>query len=437
MRWEVETWRKLYVSRSAEWLMLDLSARGLGTELLKYCDDDGRIPLRKGEAPAVAIALLLCARPHEHVRVTSDVTALLDVRYLELGDGWIRIRNFAEAQHRRTGSAERMARMRQRRREDSAEISQESTGADRHSLRHSASLELRHRVADPDPDPDIKNLRREQARAREHAHTREWTNYDDQPKASSAAADLDDQRRSVKPKESFEGYSGARVSDAVHTPSTGTVSPSDERDSDAHSRVDEPEDASEAILGGCSDREHAEKTSAVASHVAKVNSPPLSYSASQRAPDPMAMRRRIVAVLGECDELRGHIEDFDAFARVLQGQAGFFREDGDAPLDEVTHYACLQLTTEVSQGKHKRPGTRAGIVRAIFRRLLNADELARARGDDDEPDPRSEATAFAAREMQLRARLARGSPMFGPNPPPSELAPIVPIAIPVPRFSGG
>ena len=268
---------------------------------------------------------------------------------------------------------------------------------------------------DPDPDPDPES-------DPEHEGEHEIAQVPADAREPTAAAETG----SAGSEESFEGYSRARVSDAVPAPSTGTPSPSEDRDSDARSRVAEPKDASEVILGRRANDEYTGKTSANPSHVASEPSPPNSDGPVARASDPMAMRRRIVAVLDECEELRGHIEDFDAFARMLQGQAGF-RETDDAPLDEVTHYACLQLTTEVSQGKHKRPGVRGGIVRAIFRRLLNADEIARARGDDDEPD--------APDETERCRQLARGRPTFGPSPPAAELKPITPVR--AARFSGG
>ena len=112
MRWHLENWRKLYVSKTPAWLRLPVSARGLGRELLTYCDDAGRIDIGP-EAPGEAIAYLLGARPREHKRIAEDVAALLADGYLVHDGQALIVRNFVEAQDRTPG-AKRTAEWRAR-----------------------------------------------------------------------------------------------------------------------------------------------------------------------------------------------------------------------------------------------------------------------------------------------------------------------------------
>jgi hypothetical protein len=119
MRWESEKWRKLYRRVDAAWARLPVLARGLGSELLKYADDDGRIPVREDEQTGEAVCCLMGARRAEWKAIEACVQALLDDGYIVREAGAILIRNFAKAQARSTG-AERQARLRERRRENSS-----------------------------------------------------------------------------------------------------------------------------------------------------------------------------------------------------------------------------------------------------------------------------------------------------------------------------
>lgn len=126
MKWEHETWRKLYVRIEASWLALPVSARGLGDELLKYADDEGVIPIGN-EAPGAAVARIVSAHPNERKRVNADVADLLKDGFLVAVKGGLVIRNLPAAQSRRgstggtSSSAERMARLREKRRGDQDE----------------------------------------------------------------------------------------------------------------------------------------------------------------------------------------------------------------------------------------------------------------------------------------------------------------------------
>jgi hypothetical protein len=348
MRLSTNAWRKFAVAVSAAWLALDVSARGLATELIKYADDEGQVRLVEGEGVAEGLARILAVRPHEHERLRRDVAGLLREGVLVVDGALVR---FAPKTRTRGSSADRMARLREKRRKaaetSASPPSQEASPTPSlpaslppsHPPSLSASLSASHPPSPP------------------------------QRASKQAGSDLDLETQELnKEKQASKPRTREGATDAQPVTTTPSPSPS--------------QPASLA------------KTSP-ASHV--TTSPPLEE------------RARIIAVLTECEELVGHIHDLNAFARVLQGQAGF-REPDDAPLDEVTHYACLQLTTEVSQGKHARPGVRGGVVRAIFRRLLDADQLARARGDDVEQERGRSELAEVTTE-QVRRQLTVDDPV--------------------------
>lgn len=115
MRWESEKWRKLYRRTGGSWLRLPLLARGLGSELLKYAEDDGRIPVMADESTGDAICRLTSAHKSEWKAVANLAQKLLDDGYLVREPDAILIRNFVPAQ-RRSSNAERQARYRERHR---------------------------------------------------------------------------------------------------------------------------------------------------------------------------------------------------------------------------------------------------------------------------------------------------------------------------------
>lgn len=140
MRWQIETWRKLYTAKPASWLALPVSARGLGRELLTYCDDRGRIPIGD-EPPGPAVSRLLSAHRGEQKRIDSDVAALLKDGYLlHEGDALV-IRNFVQAQER-SSSAERQQRYRDRQRGGAGKPS-----PDRNELRNAGTSPVTSHVA--------------------------------------------------------------------------------------------------------------------------------------------------------------------------------------------------------------------------------------------------------------------------------------------------
>lgn len=115
MRWHVESWRKIYRTCPPSWLRLSVSARGLGSELLKYAEDDGSIDVGH-DPPGLAVAYMLGARPREHKRIAEDVAELLRDGYLVHDGQQLLIRNFVEAQDRTPG-AKRTAEWRARKTE--------------------------------------------------------------------------------------------------------------------------------------------------------------------------------------------------------------------------------------------------------------------------------------------------------------------------------
>lgn len=113
MRWESEKWRKLYRRVDATWLKLPVLARGLGSELLKYADDDGRVALQEDEETGEGLCRVMGAHKTERKLVSELAQKLLADGYIVREAGAVLIRNFVRAQAR-SSNAERQARYRQR-----------------------------------------------------------------------------------------------------------------------------------------------------------------------------------------------------------------------------------------------------------------------------------------------------------------------------------
>lgn len=105
MKWEFETWRKLYTRITPAWAALPALARGIGTELLKYCDDDGRIPLGNGETPGETIVRVIAAQRAEQKHVTGFVNLLIHDGFLVVENDAVVIRNLKTAQEKLSGAA--------------------------------------------------------------------------------------------------------------------------------------------------------------------------------------------------------------------------------------------------------------------------------------------------------------------------------------------
>lgn len=121
MRWESEKWRKLYRRVDASWLRLPLLARGIGSELLKYADDDGRIAVMADEGTGEAVCRIMAAHKGERKAVGDLADKLVADGYLVREAEALLIRNFTKAQCR-SSNAERQARYRDRHRDSSGDV---------------------------------------------------------------------------------------------------------------------------------------------------------------------------------------------------------------------------------------------------------------------------------------------------------------------------
>lgn len=124
MKWHNESWVKLYIRRTAEWDDLSVMARGMGNELLKYAKNDGSLCRTKGREPAMAVALVLKPKPEELEAVVAAAGELIEDGYLVVSDGFIWIKNYEDAQERRSPSAVKQQRYRDRKEAET----HESTG---------------------------------------------------------------------------------------------------------------------------------------------------------------------------------------------------------------------------------------------------------------------------------------------------------------------
>lgn len=90
---ELGRWRKLWTKPSPSWELLSLATRGLGDEILRYCDDQGRIDLG-GLDPVLVVCRLLRAHPHESRWIRVSLGQLLADGFLAVEDGGLVVRNF-------------------------------------------------------------------------------------------------------------------------------------------------------------------------------------------------------------------------------------------------------------------------------------------------------------------------------------------------------
>lgn len=128
MNWHNESWVKLYIRRTAEWDDMSVMARGIGNELLKYAKNDGSLCRTKGRDPAMAVALVLRPKPDELEAVTSAAAELLDDGYLVVKDGLVWVKNYEDAQERRTYAAVKQQRYRERKEAETQESDGNKTG---------------------------------------------------------------------------------------------------------------------------------------------------------------------------------------------------------------------------------------------------------------------------------------------------------------------
>lgn len=116
MRFDRESWRKLYITESMEHRMLSLFARGLRDYLLRFAEEDGTL-LRHTEDPARDLAVVLSVvQPAERRQLKQAVADLQRVGYLAHDGGRLSIAKFVEAQTARSPAAKRQKEFRDRQR---------------------------------------------------------------------------------------------------------------------------------------------------------------------------------------------------------------------------------------------------------------------------------------------------------------------------------
>jgi hypothetical protein len=111
MRFDRESYRKLYVTESAEHRLMSLFARGLRDHLLRYAMEDGTL-LPNTINPADDLCRVLGAAGSERRLVAQAVEELRRVGYLTLERSRLSITHYVEAQESRTPGALRQQRYR-------------------------------------------------------------------------------------------------------------------------------------------------------------------------------------------------------------------------------------------------------------------------------------------------------------------------------------
>lgn len=115
MRFDRESWRKLYRDESVEHRLLPVLARGLRDYLIRHAKDDGTI-LTKTDDPGGDLARALGAHADEFDLVARYVGDWIRDGYLTHTKGKLAIKNFKVAQQSRTPEAERQRRFREKKR---------------------------------------------------------------------------------------------------------------------------------------------------------------------------------------------------------------------------------------------------------------------------------------------------------------------------------
>jgi hypothetical protein len=109
VRFDRESWRKLYIAESLDQFAMPLFTRGLRDYLLRHAKEDGTI-LSSTEDAAGDLAGVLNAKQTERKMVEESVSRLLKCGYLSLAGGRLWITRFEEAQSARSPGAKRQAK---------------------------------------------------------------------------------------------------------------------------------------------------------------------------------------------------------------------------------------------------------------------------------------------------------------------------------------
>lgn len=127
MKFEHESWRKLYVAESIEHRLLPIFTRSLRDYLLRMADDEGTL-LKQTKAPSADLARVLIVDVTERKQFDSAVTRLLEIEYLTLTRGRLYITRFVDAQAARTPGALRQKRYRERHQNQASDEREASRG---------------------------------------------------------------------------------------------------------------------------------------------------------------------------------------------------------------------------------------------------------------------------------------------------------------------
>lgn len=120
MRFDRESWRKLYVTESMQHRALSLFARGLRDYLIRFAETDGTL-LHDTENVAADLARVLGATGSERRALAAAVDQLIAIGYLTFSNKHLWITKFQEAQESRSPGAKRQAAYIARRKSDSAD----------------------------------------------------------------------------------------------------------------------------------------------------------------------------------------------------------------------------------------------------------------------------------------------------------------------------
>jgi hypothetical protein len=126
VKFERESWRKLYVRESVEHRMMSLFARGLRDYLLRHAEPDGTV-LPQTKTPASDLGRVLNALPNERKLVEKALEELLRVGFLAIDRGRLWIPRFTEAQAAKSPNAKRQAELRARRRDSGGNVTESVT----------------------------------------------------------------------------------------------------------------------------------------------------------------------------------------------------------------------------------------------------------------------------------------------------------------------
>jgi hypothetical protein len=127
MRFDRETWRKLYVVESAQHRLLPVFTRGLRDYLLRLASEDGSL-LVESEDPRRDFLRLLNADPGERKQILAAFDQLLRIGYLSLDGGRLWITRFVDAQAARSPGAKRQEAYKRKKQEERSASPEPSAG---------------------------------------------------------------------------------------------------------------------------------------------------------------------------------------------------------------------------------------------------------------------------------------------------------------------